>query len=85
MSLFVPPFRVGDLVRVRDHTDTNWSTNEKHIIMDVNVMGVNDYDYGTTAGAWIPHEELVLVEACSPATIQKLMGHIAKENGLDDD
>ncbi len=77
MAQFIKPYRVGDVVRLID--------GDEHVISEVNVEGINDYEYATHLSAWHDHEELVFVRECDEQSMQKLIQSVIDEEGEEDD
>ena len=56
------PYSIGDVCRYTG-TDPIWSG--EHIIKECEMEGPDSFEYATTQGAWIDHEDLELVEKSS--------------------
>ena len=86
---FYPPFGVGDVVRYVKHVSDgvlvgdgkttllypDWKLNQKHTICEIVVNGVNDYEYSTNQGAWIPHQSFELVHHATARSIRQVLNN----------
>ena len=70
MSKFIKPYRIGDEVK---YVGKKHYLQGDQIIIEVDVRDVNEYEYGTTMGAWIDHNDLLLIRECNESSIKKLM------------
>ena len=66
MKHFIKPYRTGDVVLIKGRTDTC-------VIEDVEIIGLNAYEYATTSGAWFDHEQLTLVREADEESINELL------------
>ncbi len=72
------PFRLGDVCKYVG-SDSAWHTDDKygHIVDTCRMIGPEAFEYATSAGGWIHHVELELVEESSVSSRAKL--HQMKE------
>ena len=84
MNKFIPPFRLGDVVRYIG-TGRSWKHGQLHIIMSIqynwDTWYSGEYKYSTNRGAWIDHKNFKLVEECSATSLKKIRTQMKKESG----
>lgn len=74
---FVPPFRLGDVVKTTKQVGS-FREGEHHIINKVHYDG-HSFKYATDKSAWHPHDSLVLIEECSQKSLDKLLKALCYE------
>lgn len=71
MTQFIKPYRVGDVVLI---------DGEEHVIAEVKVEGINDYQYATHRSAWHDHQDLTFVLECDEQSMTTLVKSINDED-----
>lgn len=70
---FFPPHNIGDVVVVKDG---NGRPQYLDIITQVQINGVNEYEYAVTGSAWHDHNALILFGECSENSMKKVVQSI---------
>ena len=64
MTKFIKPFRTGDEVRIQ---------GKNHIINEVKIQDMNNYEYSTNRSAWHHHSDCSLVRECNITSMKLLV------------
>jgi hypothetical protein len=70
------PFRAGDVCEYIGN-DEFWRGT--HIIHELSLSNASDWEYSTTQGAWIGHEELKLVRNADQKSLRQLVKSLGEE------
>ncbi len=72
------PFRMGDVVRISDP-----DFEGKAIIHEAVFCG-DSFEYSTTNGAWVAHEDCKLVSKANKKSLEELRKSLEDEGDYDD-